>query len=73
HIWDAALLVRFRSRDKTRSGLIDSDGPDAIRRCKRKLSKQIDAGQRWLKSADKCGSSALGLVTRDCFIVENKY
>ncbi|KAK5562221.1 hypothetical protein LTR43_012178 [Exophiala xenobiotica] len=60
--------------DKNRSGLIDSDESDAVRwnHYKRKLSKQIEAGQRWLKFADKFGWSALGLVTRDWFIEENK-
>ncbi|KAK5356063.1 hypothetical protein LTS03_011785, partial [Exophiala xenobiotica] len=59
--------------DKNRSGLIDSDESDAVRwnHYKRKLSKQIEAGQRWLKFADKSGWSALGLVTRDWFIEEN--
>ncbi|KAK5202686.1 hypothetical protein LTR47_011460, partial [Exophiala xenobiotica] len=33
---------------------------------------QIEAGQQWLKFADKFGWSALGLVTRDWFIEENK-
>ncbi|KAK5214611.1 hypothetical protein LTR72_012229 [Exophiala xenobiotica] len=73
HIWDVAFPDRFRSRNKTRSGgLIDSNEPDAIRwNChRRKLSKQIEAGQRWLKFADKFGWSALGLVTRDWFIEE---
>ncbi|KAK7889956.1 hypothetical protein LTR67_008420 [Exophiala xenobiotica] len=74
HIWDVAFPARFRGRNKTRSGLIDSDEPDAIRwnRHRRKLSKQIEAGQRWLKFADKFGWSVLGLVTRDWFIEENK-
>ncbi|KAK5188672.1 hypothetical protein LTR47_011464 [Exophiala xenobiotica] len=74
HIWDVVFPARFRGRNKTRSGLIDSDEPDAIRwnRHRRKLSKQIEAGQRWLKFADKFGWSALGLVTRDWFIEENK-
>ncbi|KAK5284009.1 hypothetical protein LTR55_011795, partial [Exophiala xenobiotica] len=74
HIWDVAFPARFRGRNKTRSGLIDSEEPDAIRwnRYKRKLSKQIEAGQRWLTFADKFGWSALGLVTRDWFIDENK-
>ncbi|KAK5562630.1 hypothetical protein LTR43_011756, partial [Exophiala xenobiotica] len=74
YIWDVAFPARFRGRNKTRSGLIDSDEPDAIRwnRHRRKLSKQIEAGQRWLKFADKFGWSALGLVTRDWFIEENK-
>ncbi|KAJ9493287.1 hypothetical protein H2202_011256, partial [Exophiala xenobiotica] len=73
HIWDVAFPARFRGRNKTRSGLIHSDEPDAIRwnRHRRKLSKQIEAGQRWLKFADKFGWSALGLVTRDWFIEEN--
>ncbi|KAK7926417.1 hypothetical protein LTR80_011886 [Exophiala xenobiotica] len=71
--YDVAFPDRFRSRNKTRSGgLIDSNEPDAIRwNChRRKLSKQIEAGQRWLKFADKFGWSALGLVTRDWFIEE---
>ncbi|KAK4934607.1 hypothetical protein LTR10_024174 [Elasticomyces elasticus] len=61
-------------RNKTRGGLIDSNESDAVRwnHYKRKLSKQIEAGQRWLKFADKFGWSALGLVTRDWFIEENK-
>ncbi|KAK5215820.1 hypothetical protein LTR72_011176 [Exophiala xenobiotica] len=74
HIWDVSFPARFRSRNKTRSGLIDSDESDAVRwnHYKRKLSKQIEAGQRWLKFADKFGWSALGLVTRDWFIDENR-
>ncbi|KAK5340893.1 hypothetical protein LTR43_012515, partial [Exophiala xenobiotica] len=31
HIWDVAFPARFRGRNKTRSGLIHSDEPDAIR------------------------------------------
>ncbi|KAK5527414.1 hypothetical protein LTR23_011271, partial [Exophiala sp. CCFEE 6169] len=63
HIWDVAFPARFRGRNKTRSGLIDSDEPDAVRwnHYKRKLGKQIEAGQRWLRFADKFGWSALGL------------
>ncbi|KIV81261.1 hypothetical protein PV11_03459 [Exophiala sideris] len=74
HVWDVAFPARFQGRNKTRSGLIDSDESDAVRwnHYKRKLSKQIEAGQRWLKFADKFGWSALGLVTRDWFIEENK-
>ncbi|KAK5469131.1 hypothetical protein LTR43_011414, partial [Exophiala xenobiotica] len=75
HIWDVAFPARFQGRNKTRSGLIDSGEPDAVRwnhHYKRKLSIQIEAGQRWLKFADKFGWSALGLVTRDWFIDENR-
>ncbi|KAK5202572.1 hypothetical protein LTR41_011677 [Exophiala xenobiotica] len=74
HIWDVGFPARFQGRNKTRSGLIDSDESDAVRwnHYKRKLSKQIEAGQRWLKFADKFGWSALGLVTRDWFIDENR-
>ncbi|KAK6362526.1 hypothetical protein LTS17_012768 [Exophiala oligosperma] len=73
HIWDVAFPARFQGRNKNRSGLIDSDESDAVRwnHYKRKLSKQIEAGQRWLKFTDKFGWSALGLVTRDWFIEEN--
>ncbi|KAK5189075.1 hypothetical protein LTR92_010928 [Exophiala xenobiotica] len=44
HIWDVAFPARFRGRNKTRSGLIDSDEPDAVRwnHYKRKLGKQIE-------------------------------
>ncbi|KAK5202450.1 hypothetical protein LTR41_011801 [Exophiala xenobiotica] len=57
HIWDVAFPARFQGRSKTRSGLIDSDESDAVRwnHYKRMLSKQIEAGQRWLKFADKFG------------------
>ncbi|KAK5562061.1 hypothetical protein LTR43_012344 [Exophiala xenobiotica] len=43
HIWDVAFPARFQGRNKTRSGLIDSDESDAVRwnHYKRKLSKQM--------------------------------
>ncbi|KAK5259477.1 hypothetical protein LTR40_005914 [Exophiala xenobiotica] len=37
-----------------------------------KVEQTDEAGQRWLKFAEKFGWSALGLVTRDWFIDENR-
>ncbi|KIW35841.1 uncharacterized protein PV06_11825, partial [Exophiala oligosperma] len=50
HIWDTAFPDHYKGQAMTKSGLIDSNAPDAARwnQCKRKLSKQIEAGQRWL-------------------------
>jgi hypothetical protein len=74
HIWDVAFPARFAGKNKTQGGLIDSDAPDAVRwnRCKRKLSKQVDAGQRWLRLVEKFGWSSLGLINRDWSIGENR-
>ncbi|KAK5283065.1 hypothetical protein LTR40_002342 [Exophiala xenobiotica] len=74
HVWDVPFPARFRGKSKTQSGLIASDDPDAVRwnQCKKKLSRQIEAGQRWLRFANKFGWSALGLMTRDWSIGENK-
>ncbi|KAK5219752.1 hypothetical protein LTR47_011440 [Exophiala xenobiotica] len=58
----------------TKSGLIDSDAPEAAQwnQCKRKLSKQIEAGQRWLQWAERLGWSSLGLISRDWSIGDSR-
>ncbi|KIW35837.1 uncharacterized protein PV06_11830, partial [Exophiala oligosperma] len=74
HIWDTAFPDHYKGQAMTKSGLIDSNAPDAARwnQCKRKLSKQIEAGQRWLSWAERFGWSSLGLVTRDWSIGDVK-
>jgi hypothetical protein len=74
HIWDRAFPDRDKGRTMTKSGLIDSDAPDAVRwnQCKRRLSKQIEAGQRWLQWAERLGWSSLGLISRDWSIGDSK-
>lgn len=74
HVWDVPFPTRFRGKSKTHGGLIASDNPDAVRwnQRKKKLSKLIEAGQRWLRFAHEFGWSALCLMTRDWSIGENK-
>ncbi|KAK5313540.1 hypothetical protein LTR93_010844 [Exophiala xenobiotica] len=74
HTWGVEFPSCYRGQHKTQSGLIDSDASDAVRwnQCRRKLGKQIDAGQRWLKFADRFGWSSLGLISRDWSIGDNK-
>ncbi|KAK7932780.1 hypothetical protein LTR80_011708 [Exophiala xenobiotica] len=74
HIWGAAFPDRFRGQTMTKSGLIDSDAPEAVQwnQCKRKLSKQIEAGQRWLQWAERLGWSSLGLISRDWSIGDSR-
>ncbi|KAK4934415.1 hypothetical protein LTR10_024316 [Elasticomyces elasticus] len=74
HIWGAAFPDLFRGQTMTKSGLIDSDIPEAVRwnQCKRKLSKQIEAGQRWLQWAERLGWSSLGLISRDWSIGDSR-
>ncbi|KAK5242302.1 hypothetical protein LTS06_011608, partial [Exophiala xenobiotica] len=74
HIRGTAFPDRFRGQTMTKSGLIDSDAPEAVRwnQCKRKLSKQIETGQRWLQWAERLGWSSLSLISRDWSIGDSK-
>ncbi|KAK5202353.1 hypothetical protein LTR41_011894 [Exophiala xenobiotica] len=74
HIRGTAFPDRFRGQTMTKSGLIDSDAPEAVRwnQCKRKLSKQIEIGQRWLQWAERLGWSSLSLISRDWSIGDSK-
>jgi len=74
HIWNAPFPDRYKGRTMTKSGLIDSDAPDAVRwnQCKQRLWRQIEAGQRWLQWAERLGWSSLGLISRDWSIGDSK-
>ncbi|KAK4934312.1 hypothetical protein LTR10_024383 [Elasticomyces elasticus] len=74
HTWGVEFPGRYRGQRKTQSGLIKSDASNAVRwnQCRRKLGKQIDAGQRWLRFAERFGWSSLGLISRDWSIGDNK-
>lgn len=74
HIWGISFPAHSKGTKMTKRGLIDSDAPDAVQwnKCKNKLCKQIEAGQRWLGLAERFGWSSLGLITRDWSIGDNK-
>jgi hypothetical protein len=65
HIWGVTFPAGFKGKTMTRSGLINSEEHDAVRwnECKRKLSKMIEAGNRW---------SSLGLISRDWAIRDHR-
>lgn len=74
HIWDIPFPAHYKGAKMTRGGLIDSTAADALQwnKCKARLRKQIDAGQRWLGLATRVGWSTLGLITRDWSIGDSK-
>jgi hypothetical protein len=74
HIWDLPFPAHCKGSKMTRGGLIDSTAADALQwnKCKARLRKQIDAGQRWVTMATRVGWSTLGLITRDWSIGDSK-
>lgn len=73
HIWGIPFPPQFKGVKMTRGGLIDSTAADAVRwnKCKTRLRKQIDAGQRWLGLATRVGWPTLALITTDWSIGES--
>ena len=73
-IWGVSFPGNYKDAKMTKRGLIDSDSSNAVHwnKCKSKLCKQIEGGQRWLGLANRFGWSSLGLVTRDWLIGNNK-
>ena len=73
-IWGVSFPGNYKDAKMTKRGLIDSDSSNAVHwnKCKSKLCKQIEKGQRWFGLANRFGWSSLGLITQDWLIGNNK-